>query len=763
MKAATKRPKRAGFLIGVGVVSLFMVVGIVIGVMALLSAREVERQRLMAQDSLSRGNYRNYIEAIQIYHGLLESHGSDEELIAEAARIYATTALEFGTDDDERAETLVHEATTAGADEPMLAPARAAVNLYRGDLAEADQVLTAVQSSTGENAGELIYLRGLWYLRQDSNREALRRFVAAADASPMSSDVRMLLAQARALYAQGVHQGALQKLDEVEQSTPRNVASRLLRAKINIETGRDPRGGEAVAREVLEQLSNEASPGQIGWAKLLRARYSVLNEKNLEARGLVKNALESRPIRDAEFSALAARTLLDLGIPATAREEAKRAVELAPHLHRYRLLLAEALVEEGDLTTAETHLRPVSNSPKASLLQGRIRLARGDLDGAAQRFEEATQGEREAPRAKLYLAEIHLKQGRTQQAIDLLERLAAGPPALPQARVMLGEAYLSTNQLEKAQVTLERASIDLPGDAKVSIALGKLYARQGDHGRAVQAVRDALDIEPSNTDALITLGQLQLTAGNYNEASEAFDQSIKLRPVRSEALIGRARAATALREFEAAGRYLAKAAKQAPSGHIELARGELELRQYHPNDAIAMLEKAVKALPLDPLAHTLLGDAYVLQGEASLIRRARSQYNEALKLHPGYPDALVGKAEAAMLGTNIGRARKAIDLASSAVAKATVASSLQARVLTLKGRYSFEINGDTTAARETLIKALELDDNLAEAHLSLAFVSEDQGSGRDACRHFQRYLDLAEKGPRADVSEARRGVRDNCP
>ena len=763
MKAATKRPKRTGLLIAIGAFSLLMFVGIVIGVMALLSAREVERQQLMAQDALSRGNYRNYIEATQIYQELLQNHGGDEELLAEAARIYATTALEFGTDDDERAETLIHEASVAGADEPMLAPARAAVNLYRGDLAEADQVLTAVQSSTGDNAGELIYLRGLWYLRQDSNREALRRFVAAAEASPMSSDVRMLLAQARALFAQGVHQGALQKLDEVEQDAPRNVASRLLRAKINIETGRDPRGGEAVAREVLEQLSSDASPGQIGWAKLLRARSSVLSDKQLEARGLVKSALDSRPIRDAEFSALAARTLLDLSIPATAREEAKRAVELAPHLHRYRLLLAEALVEEGDLTTAETHLRPVSNSPKASLLQGRIRLAREDLDGAAQRFEEATQGEREAPRAKLYLAEIHLKQGRTQQAIDLLERLADGPPALPQARVMLGEAYLTTNQLEKAQVALERASLDLPGDAKVSVALGKLYARQGDQGRAVQAIRDALDIEPTNTDALITLGQLQLKAGNYNEASEAFDQSIKLRPVRSEALIGRARAATALRDFGAADRYLTQAAKQAPPGHVELARGEFELRQYHPVEAIELLEKAAKALPHDPMSHTLLGDAYVLHGEASQIRRARGAYGEALKLLPGLPEALVGQAEAAMLGTNIGRARKAVDVANEAVSKTTVSDSLQARVITLKGRYSFEINGDSTSAREMLTKALELDDNLAEAHLSLAFVHEDQGAGRDACRHFQRYLDLAEKGPRADVSEARRGVRDNCP
>jgi tetratricopeptide (TPR) repeat protein len=754
-KAAPKRPRRSGLLVGVGVVAIVFVVGVAFGVITLFEARRLGRLKLMASDAIAHGNYRNYIEAVQIYDGILADHEDDEELLAEAARIRAVIALEFGTADDEQAEALIQRAATAGATEPQLAPARAAVDLYRGNLGDADQILTAVQSSTGENACELIYLRGLWYLRQESNREALRRFVAAAEADPEGRDIRMLLAQALAYYAQGVHQAALQKLDEVEQIAPRNVSSRLLRAKIDIETGRDPRAGEVLAQEVLDDLSSEASPGQLGWAKLLEVRYLVQSEKHLEAREVIKGALESRPTRDAEFSALAARTLLDLSDAASAREEAKRAVELAPHLHRYRLLLAEALVEESDLTTAEIHLRPVGNSPKASLLQGRIRLARGDLDGAAQRFEEATQGEREAPQAKLFLAEIHLKQGRTQQAIDLLERLATGPPALPQARVMLGEAYLRTNQLAEAQAALEQAQVDLPGNCKVSVALGKLYARQGDQVRAIQAVQDALAIEPANMDALVALGELQLKAGNTSQAAEAFDRALKVRPEHTEALVGRARAATSMREFEAAERYLDQASKQAPPGVVELARGELRLRQYQPAEAVALLQKAVEAQPHDSLVRALLGDACVMRGEPSTLKRARTEYQEALKQRPDLPEALVGLAEISM-------SKRDIDVAGEAVEKTAVSPNIQARVNNLRGRYSWEMDGDSAAALEALERALELDDNLAEAHLSIGIVLENSGRNRDACRHFQRYLDLAENGPEADVTESRRGIRDNC-
>jgi Flp pilus assembly protein TadD len=49
---------------------------------------------------------------------------------------------------------------------------------------------------------------------------------------------------------------------------------------------------------------------------------------------------------------------------------------------------------------------------------------------------------------------------------------------------------------------------------------------------------------------------------------------------------------------------------------------------------------------------------------------------------------------------------------------------------------------------------------VGEAHLSIGVVLENSGRNRDACRHYQRSLDLAENG--ADVTASRRGIRDNC-
>jgi Tfp pilus assembly protein PilF len=211
-----------------------------------------------------------------------------------------------------------------------------------------------------------------------------------------------------------------------------------------------------------------------------------------------------------------------------------------------------------------------------------------------------------------------------------------------------------------------------------------------------------------------------------------------------------------------ATQLLQKAAATATGGHVELARGELLLRQYHPTDAIPELEKAVEVFPNDPNVNALLGDAYAMQGERSSQQKAKASYGKALRLEKGNPRALIGTAELALMGTNISRAKRSIDDALEVADDERLTDSLRARTHVLRGRYHFEIKGDSAASRDHLVKALDVDENLAEAHLSLGFVYEDQSRSREACQHFRRYLELAEKGNRLDNNEARRGQRDNC-
>lgn len=769
--AGTKRLGLSLWQIAViGAVGVVFIVGIIIGVLVYVRAIEVEEQRGLGQSMMTRGNYQDFVEAAKIYDSLLESDDSDHVLLSEAARVHAATALEFGTNDDDRAEELLQLAEKNGAQPQQLAPARAAITIYRGELGTADRVLVPAQATTGDDAPELIYLRGLWFLRQDDPGEALRRFAAASQANPQ--DVRMALAQARALYALNSHTAALEKLRELEEIAPRSVASRLLRAKIMIETNRDPAGGDEAVQEVLGTLAVQASPGQLGWAKLLRARRvskslgpsrSSRTEERSQAKALALAARKSRPVRDPEFSALLALTFLDVGEAAEARTEAENAVKLSPDLPRYKLILAEALVEVGELSAAESNLESVPTSFKASLLRGRINFAKGEYEAAERRFVDAAQGERVAPQAKLYHAQIHLARNRNDEAIKILKQLTESPQPLPEAWTLLGEAYMKTSQLDLAQNALEKAQAALPNDPRVSVTLGKLYVRQGSPGRAVKALEKALVTTPNDTEALVTLGRIHLMTGKRRNAAEAFDKAIAVQATNVEALIGRARVATSEREFNRAEELITKASSQkTPEGLVELARGELKLKQYHARDAVKQLEKASDAFPSDATVQVLLGDAYAMGGTRKSTSKARSAYQATLKLRGNDPHALVGLAEIEVTGSSSSRIGRAISRAEAAMKKVSVSKTLEARIHTVRGRFAGEFNGEYSEARDHLKKALDLDANLAEAHLSIGLALQELNKRRDACTHYKRYIELVKQGPQQDLTFAKQGERDTC-
>jgi predicted Zn-dependent protease len=465
--------------------------------LAVTSSRRDEALR-DARAALVQGTYPGYLAGARALERLADD---DPALLAEAAWVRASIALEFGTDDDEAAAALVQRARQAGASPERLAPARVAIRLSRGELLDADRVLQENTASTGAYAPELIYLRGLWYLRRDRSEDALRRFAASAEASP--GDVRYALAQVRALCVGASYGEALSLLARVGDVYPQNVEARLLEAKILIETGSDPGGGDDLARQVLEEMRDYAAPGQLGWAWLLRARRlskQLGDRPRPEELGVLRTLLESsrssRPVRDAEFSSLLASTLLDIRDPSAAAASAEAAVRLAPEVDRYRRLLVQALLEAGDVAGAADQLQGVTlpDEPATALLRGRVALAQGDLETAETAFEAATRDQRSAREARLALGRIHLARYEPDEAVRSLEPVAASP-------------------LEDAAV------FDLLGDA---------YAMRGtgaSRAAARRAYADALSLRAGDVHALIGIAEVVLDGTNASAIASAIAEA----------------------------------------------------------------------------------------------------------------------------------------------------------------------------------------------------------------------------------------------
>jgi tetratricopeptide (TPR) repeat protein len=500
---APPSPRRRRVAIAIlGLVAALAVSAVVVVLHGAVTASRREASRREALALTAQGSYAGFVATASALERLLAEDGDDPRLLADLAWVRARMALEFGTDDDVAAASLVERAQAAGAAADFLALPRTAIALTRGDMVGADQVLLDITLSTGDFAPELIYLRGVWYMRKDNADEALRRFAASAEAYP--GEVQMSLAHAWALHASTRHAEALSRLDHILRGAPQSVGARLLKARILIETNANPSGGDQLAQEVIELPAGQAAPGQLGWAWLLRARRNSnalaprpYPEERAAVLGMLRRARANRPLRDPEFSALVASTLLDVGEPGDARAEAEDAVRLAPQNDDYRLLLSRALFEVGDPGAAEAGLRGLvsPSGSEASLLRGRIAFSRGDYDLARSAFEEAARSEREGRLARTYLGRLHLARYEADEAIEHLRAVTSVPiEDDPVAYDLLGDAYAmrgDRSSFEAARAEYARALELRPDDGHALVGLAELLVGGSNLSALLAAISDA--------------------------------------------------------------------------------------------------------------------------------------------------------------------------------------------------------------------------------------------------------------------------------
>jgi tetratricopeptide (TPR) repeat protein len=87
---------------------------------------------------------------------------------------------------------------------------------------------------------------------------------------------------------------------------------------------------------------------------------------------------------------------------------------------------------------------------------------------------------------------------------------------------------------------------------------------------------------------------------------------------------------------------------------------------------------------------------------------------------------------------------------------------LRARLLTLRGRALFELDGAPERAQALFEEALDLDPELAEASLRLGMVLEHLAFYSRACLAYRDSLRLAGERESRASQEARRGLETTC-
>jgi tetratricopeptide (TPR) repeat protein len=319
-------------------------------------------------------------------------------------------------------------------------------------------------------------------------------------------------------------------------------------------------------------------------------------------------------------------------------------------------LLAGTKQALGDVATAEALLRRAlaldpNWTPTLATL-GELLLAAGHADEAEPLLERAAQGSPPFPRAAVLLARHYNETGRPAEAlavaaplcvsgtadaelatqhVNALFALGRAGEAVTGYRRLLGAAphYLAashalalalnaTGEHAEAQQVARQAL----GRGQRTAGLYNTYARslvaQGtDFERAEAALREAIRLEPRLIDAHSNLAQLiWMRTGQLAQATAALDEVLST--YANDEALWAAKAAILQGAGDARGAYACLAPwvarPQAPP--TLLVRGGLAALEFDPAAASTLAERAVRAVPGNAAARTLLAAAQLGVGDA---------------------------------------------------------------------------------------------------------------------------------------------------
>ncbi|MES2015537.1 MAG: XrtA/PEP-CTERM system TPR-repeat protein PrsT [Pseudomonadota bacterium] len=357
----------------------------------------------------------------------------------------------------------------------------------------------------------------------------------------------------------------------------------------------------------------------------------------IQLKNIIQQDAEHRPAR-----VLLGELYLDQGDPQSAEKELRRALALGADSVNVTLLLARALLLQGQFeqlladikAEAAPAQRPALLAMRANALLGLLKIA-----PARELFDEALKLKPDAPEALLGLARIAMWEHQPDTARTLLTRaLAANPDDIDCLRYQAdllradgkGEAALALQNkiLQRrphhAQALVDVANIHIDAgryaDARAvqgsarkasGASLGLLYSeamlafRENKLPAALDMVQRVLQAAPEHYPSILLAGAVQSALGNYTQAEQhlhKFLQAYAGHPYAGKLLAGVHLGAQRPEDALAVLRPLLVEHPDDPE--LLALAGEANLRAQHFSVASDYFEKASTMEPLAATLHT---------------------------------------------------------------------------------------------------------------------------------------------------------------
>ncbi|MCB1705883.1 MAG: PEP-CTERM system TPR-repeat protein PrsT [Halioglobus sp.] len=309
--------------------------------------------------------------------------------------------------------------------------------------------------------------------------------------------------------------------------------------------------------------------------------------------------------------------------------------DLTPQEH---IAKARDYMVAGEFDAASIELKNAAskdpNNPQVRYELANVALAKGEgatAEKEARRAEELGMLSREV--VLLQLQALYL-QGDFDRLLAKSDKL---PKKLTPEQLADIHAYRAHALIQKQQFRLADAEIAKAlklNDASVIAVLAKASyeAQVGRRDTAETLVGQALEIDSKSAEAWALMGDLLAADGDLEGAREAYDNAVANRSYESLLLARRALIAAQLEDFDAARSDIERLYEGGYKDHpyVNFVRGYIEFQLENYPTASQVLEVAVAGNPEDPLAKLYLVASYMAEGKLEQAQMIANQLYYAI-------------------------------------------------------------------------------------------------------------------------------------
>lgn len=395
--------------------------------------------------------------------------------------------------------------------------------------------------------------------------------------------------------------------------------------------------------------------------------------------------------------------------------------------------------KENDLTRAEKHFaaaaRLASESPEARNNYGAILVRRRRLTEAAREFTASLKLNPTQPSALVNLAQIRFAENDLTAARDLFAKAKTiAPDAEILRALVLISLRLSDKEAARRNFQEYLAFVKKNEIFPIDTSFGEILLKNGLFAEAQQELESILTGSSENKNAMILLARSLLGQKNVRAAGKLLESAVARGSADGQVYATLAEVYQAGGFLENAIPAMRLAIEKEPENDFYQARyGLLLINSKAPAAAVIRMTEAAKKFPQSAKVNFVLGVALFGDGRSL---EAEQWFARALKIEQRFVPALAYLATVQAERGQFAEAAAVFDRALKIEENNAILHYLVADAL-LKIQTS-----DAALIQKHLERAIEIDKNIAGAHLALGQLLARAGNWAKAIESLERAIAL---------------------